>query len=93
MLTSYFKSSQDLVYIGGREETYLVHDILQQELLVFNGQTLRRHNFGFDDQNHDRVFRGASTVNPITTRIKLSPHDLDVLSQLRDNVGICLEEV
>lgn len=74
-------------------DTHLIDHILQEELLVLIRQLLRSNDLRLDDQNEDWVLRRASTVNPITARIQLSPHGLCELPKLRDCFRAVLEQV
>lgn len=74
-------------------DTYLVDNILKQKLLVFVGELLRSYDLRLDNQDENRVLGRTGTVHPVTARIKLSPHGLDVLPELRDRVRVVLEKV
>ena len=69
-------------YNGRKCKTYLIHGILEQELLVIGCEPLSSHNLGLDDQDENRVLRRAGAVNPVTTGIQLSPHGLGEFPKL-----------
>lgn len=73
--------------------TYLINDILEQELLVVVRKLLGSNNLRLDDQNEDGVLNGARAVDPVTTGVKLSPHCFGQLPKLRYCLGAVLEQV
>lgn len=59
--------------------TYFIDDFLEQLLLICYAQSLAGNQINFESQNHDGVLSRACAMYPITPRIQLRPHGLDVL--------------
>lgn len=72
------------------EITYLFDAFMQNSLLVLQFELASLDNVGLQHQEHDGVFGRAGARNPITSRIQLSLHGLDVLSALNKDVRVGL---
>lgn len=79
--------------IAVRQRSYLINYILQQELLILVGKSLRRNYFRLKGQDDDRILRSTGTVNPITARNQLRPQCFGILPKLGDDIGVGLKEV
>ena len=70
----------------GDRQTYIVYNFLHNHLLIPICQALRLNMFVLDNQQQNRVLRHATTPHPITPRIQLFPHGLDIFPQLSNQL-------
>lgn len=70
---------------------YLIDALLQNSLLILDTKSPRIYHIPLQHTQHNRIIHRARHGHPITPRVQLRPHRLDVLPARRQDLRVILQ--